>query len=471
MRSRPILLRALKLRQTPLLAARGLPRFHPATQIQVFRPISTSSRLLEEAKEKSKESKENTKEKEKSKPPPEDNSPPRSPWAVFTQVLKEEIEKNKGWQDNVKQLQGDVDKMADSAAMKRARDIYEKTRITNLIKNNPRIQSAVGDLQKAGISVQDAVQHALRDSEVLRAISAATSRFVSAATSATQPIRDTKTYQVIAESIEDAFDDTTGVSSRYGGYEEKDARRKKRELRAIRAAKAGKVVHKKVEENPEAGEALVLSDKPETVSRFAFIKESPTYQRWLETYYESDSPIVSVIRTVGTKVGSLFEENETAQVIKAMKEIDPSFRMDNWTGELREYIVPEVVDAYLSADRESLRQWCGEATFNVLWATMGEYTKKGLVSDSKILDIKHVDVTSGKMLENNVPVFVITFATQEQLLFRSAKTGEVIVGSERDVEQCRYAMVVTRVEKELENELTSGWKIVEMARRGAKGGL
>jgi import inner membrane translocase subunit TIM44 len=154
-----------------------------------------------------------------------------------------------------------------------------------------------------------------------------------------------------------------------------------------------------------------------------------------------------------------------------MREIDPDFRMDAWTRELREYIVPEVVDAYLTADRDSLKAWCGEATFNVLWATMGQYIKQGLVSDSKILDIKHVDVNTGKMLENNVPVFLVTFATQELLLFRNAKSGEVVVGSENDVEQCRYAMVLTRVEGELDNELTGGWKVVEMARRGARGGL
>ncbi|WVR09247.1 hypothetical protein IAU60_006312 [Kwoniella sp. DSM 27419] len=463
MRSRPVFLRALRLRQQPVLAARVFPSPFIANAAAAFRPISTTTRLLEDAKQKQKQ--------KDSRPPPEDNAPAQSPWKVFTQVLKEEIEKNKGWQDNVKQLQGDVDKFADSAAMKKARDVYEKTRITNLIKNNPRIQGAVSDLQKAGISVQDAVAHALADSEVLKAISAVTSRFVSAATSATQPIRDSKTYKIMAESIEEAFEDNTGMSSRYGGYEDKEVRRKRRELRAIRAAKSGRKVVKRVEENPEAGEALVLSDRPEPVSRLAFIKESPTYQRWLETYYESESPFVSALRTVGSKVGSLFEENETAQVIRAMKEIDPSFSMDGWTGELREYIVPEVVDAYLSADRESLKQWCGEATFNVLWATMGQYIKQGLISDSKILDIKHVDVANGKMLENNVPVFVITFATQEQLLFRSAKTGEVVVGSERDVEQCRYAMVVTRSEKDLENELTGGWKVVEMARRGARGGL
>lgn len=102
---------------------------------------------------------------------------------------------------------------------------------------------------------------------------------------------------------------------------------------------------------------------------------------------------------------------------------------------------------------------------------MGQYVKQGLVSNSKILDIKHVDIVQGKLLENDVPVFVISFASQEILLFRSAKTGEPVVGHENAVEQCRYAMVLTRVPTEIDNELTGGWKVVEMARRGQKGFL
>ena len=67
------------------------------------------------------------------------------------------------------------------------------------------------------------------------------------------------------------------------------------------------------------------------------------------------------------------------------------------------------------------------------------------------------------MLENNVPVFLVTFATQELLLFRNAKSGEVVVGSENDVEQCRYALVLTRTEAELDNDITGGWKVVEVS--------
>jgi mitochondrial import inner membrane translocase subunit TIM44 len=102
-------------------------------------------------------------------------------------------------------------------------------------------------------------------------------------------------------------------------------------------------------------------------------------------------------------------------------------------------------------------------TYNVLWATMQQYTKQGLVSDSKVLDIRHVEVSGGKMLENDVPVFLVTFATQEILMFRSAKTGEVMVGSPDGVEQVRYAAVMTIVEEELENEETNGWKILEVS--------
>jgi import inner membrane translocase subunit TIM44 len=110
---------------------------------------------------------------------------------------------------------------------------------------------------------------------------------------------------------------------------------------------------------------------------------------------------------------------------------------------------------------------------------MDHYLRQGLISSSKVLDIRQVDVrkfsllcfsilnhttqlSTGTILENNVYVFIITFATQELMLFRNAKSGEIVVGSEDKVEQCHYAAVITRVEEDLNNELTGGWKIVEV---------
>lgn len=44
-------------------------------------------------------------------------------------MLKDELKKNRELQDNVKQLQGDVDKFQDSEAMKKARAAYERARV------------------------------------------------------------------------------------------------------------------------------------------------------------------------------------------------------------------------------------------------------------------------------------------------------------------------------------------------------
>lgn len=78
-------------------------------------------------------------------------------------------------------------------------------------------------------------------------------------------------------------------------------------------------------------------------------------------YQESESPLVTPMRAVTSTVGSWFEENEVAQVTRMMRSLDPYFSREAFERELREYIVPEVVDAYLSADREALTRWCSEA--------------------------------------------------------------------------------------------------------------
>lgn len=74
-----------------------------------------------------------------------------------------------------------------------------------------------------------------------------------------------------------------------------------------------------------------------------------------------------------------------------------------------------------------------------------------------------LQIASGKILENEIPVLVVQFSTQEVLLFRNAKTGEIAVGAEDKVEQCMYAAVFTRNEEDLANELTGGWKVVEVS--------
>lgn len=61
------------------------------------------------------------------------NEVPKSPFQTFVDVLKDELRKNRELQDNVKQLQGDVDKLQDSETMKKARAAYERARVRDLM--------------------------------------------------------------------------------------------------------------------------------------------------------------------------------------------------------------------------------------------------------------------------------------------------------------------------------------------------
>ncbi|KAI0091738.1 mitochondria import inner membrane translocase TIM44 subunit [Irpex rosettiformis] len=400
---------------------------------------------------------------------------PKSPFQTFVDVLKEELRKNRELQDNVKQLQGDVDKFQDSEAMKKARAAYERARLTSSIKENPRLRAAAEEMHKAGVKVGDAVSEALKsmeESELMRAISRASAAVSNTVGKATEPIRNTEAYKTFAETIVDAFDDSG--SAKHAGFEEKEARRNRRAARLAKAGKdsMGRGGSRVIKSNPEAGSALVLHKDSPRQEKWNHLKETnPLLKKMGELrqqFDESENPVVSGIRSVTSTIGSWFDENESAQVHRMMKYMDPTFNIESFERELREYIVPEVVDAYLTADQEALKAWCGEATYNVLWATMEVYLKQGLISDSKVLDIRQVEVSQGKILENDIPVFVITFTTQEMLLFRNARTREIVVGAENKVDQCHYAAVITRVEEELDNELTGGWKVVEMARRSAR---
>lgn len=73
-------------------------------------------------------------------------------------------------------------------------------------------------------------------------------------------------------------------------------------------------------------------------------------------------------------------------------------------------------------------------------------------------------MSEAKILENNIPVFLVTFVTQEVLMFRNVKTREITVGADNKVEQCVYVAALTRVEEEVDNELTGGWKVIEVSK-------
>lgn len=219
-----------------------------------------------------------------------------------------------------------------------------------------------------------------------------------------------------------------------------------------------------------AGDAVVLhaTANVEKKSRLAAIAPQPVqdfFSNLSNAYAESENPVVSTMRSMTGAIGRFFDETETARVVKWVKEMDPTFTQEGFVRELREYIVPELVDAFVNADQAVLKQWCSEATFNVLMAALQPYVSPTLLSESRVLDIRSLDIMRTKILENDVHVFVVAWRTQEVIAFRDVKTGEIAQGDENKIEQVGYVAVFTRIEEEVDNPETGGWKVIDMARR------
>ena len=60
----------------------------------------------------------------------------------------------------------------------------------------------------------------------------------------------------------------------------------------------------------------------------------------------------------------------------------------------------------------------------------------GLRPDGQVLDIRGVDIATAKILPQlDVPVFVVTFKTQEIHVYRDIKTHEIKAGVEDRIQQ------------------------------------
>jgi import inner membrane translocase subunit TIM44 len=184
-------------------------------------------------------------------------------------------------------------------------------------------------------------------------------------------------------------------------------------------------------------------------------------------YNESDNPLISTARSISDRVAGFFAENETARVIKKFREMDPAFQMEPFLRELREYILPEVLDGYVKGDTETLRQWLSAAQFSVYDALSKQYLTAGLKSDGRILDIRHVDIVNAKILEpGDIPIFIISCRTQEVHVYRNAKTNKLAAGMEDKVQLVAYAIGITRIPEEVNNPETRGWRLIELQKTG-----
>ena len=442
------------------------------TRLATARPslagFHTSNLSFAEKSEKSEEKTENQ-DQQKQQQQQSSHDPDKSPFQVFVDTFRSEWKKSDELQTNIKALADETGKMTESGAYKRAKEAYDKAK-----EGTGAASSATGEtLKKAGKVVGDVASTAW-DSSIVKNTRDAVSKTADTVDKATEPIRQTEIYK----SVKDVIDD--GSSMRYGGYEDKAKRRQRREAeekkRLEEELKTG-IKRRPVKENLEAGQNIVLHENPEVKESWReswdkFKASSATGRKISDlqnAYEESENGFVSTVRTIADKIGGFFEETESARVVRMFKELDPSFKQEEFLKDVRSYILPEVLDAYVKGDAEVLKSWLSEAPYNIWAASAKQYKEANLYSAGRVLDIRGVDILSAKLLPpSDVPVYVIGCRAQEVHMYKNVKTDEIVAGMEDHIQLSTYAMVLTRIPENIDDEETKGWQVLELVRAGTR---
>ncbi|KAI9504314.1 protein translocase subunit [Coemansia spiralis] len=391
-----------------------------------------------------------------------------SPLKAFADSVRRQVKENQELQSNMKLLEDHGSKISDSAAMKKTREAASASSEA-IRKTAQAVGGVVGDGFKA--VAENPVTKATGEAVKTTAKAVGT-----AASAATAPIRNTEAYKSVEKNVKSYVDE---ASLQYGGYRDKATRMQSRVMsRKVNArtfAEYQRTRAIKADEN--AGEGVVLHKDAKWKESWDNFKANNSVMQGIfqarKSYQESENPVIEATRAVTDKVrgvfGFFFSETESAAALRQIRDtIDPGFSLDMFVRECREFIIPEILDAYLHSDAETLKVWCSEASYNVLTAIFTAQTQQGVMSDCKILDMRHVDFHSARVLENDVPVIVVTFQTQENNVFRNKKTGEIVQGSEDVIEACHYVAIFTKVPENADDPVTNGWKMIDLAKQSSR---
>ncbi|KAK0383046.1 hypothetical protein NLU13_8962 [Sarocladium strictum] len=393
------------------------------------------------------------KEKKKDDLPPPPPHGDKTPWQVFMDTMNTEFQASKEWNESTKQLGAAAHEFTESESVRRAREAYEKS--------TGAVTGAASHAVKTTASAIGKGAAWTWDTSVMKGARKAANVTGDALDKATKPIRDTEAFKNVKNVIDD------GSSSRYGGWVEKEERRKRREQWEKQMGRKGGVM----EEDPNAGTNITLHKDAAWKEAWRDFRDTNKVVQGIFSmkgkYEESENPLVSTARSITDRIAGFFAENETAMVIKRFRQMDPSFQVEPFLTELREYILPEVLDAYVKGDTETLKLWLSAAQYSVYEALTKQYLQAGMKSDGRILDIRNVDILRARIIDpGEVPVFIITCRTQEVHVYRNAKTNELAAGMEDKVQLVTYAIGVTRVPEDVNNPETRGWRLIEMQKSG-----
>ncbi|XP_046429917.1 mitochondrial import inner membrane translocase subunit TIM44 isoform X1 [Neodiprion pinetum] len=396
------------------------------------------------------------------------SSPARRPnfFSQFVENIRQEMQKNKEMKESLKKFREEAEKLEQSDALKSARQKFQTVE-SEANKSSEVIKERLDHLKE---KVQGVLEEASK-SEIGKKAGQLGEEITKSAKDAAETISEksqaigkTGAFQTIsqtAEAVRKEFDQQ-GIQARV--YVPPKKLRKRKEVPDI-------VDEKQVEANEEATGVELHKDSKFYQSWQNFKDNNPYVNKvwdWKMKYEESDNPMIRASRLLTDKVtdimGGLFQKTELSETLTAICKLDPNFDKVKFLRDCETDIIPNILEAMVRGDLDTLKDWCHEAPYNLISQPLTQAKKLGYYLDSKILDIDNVDLVMGKVMEQG-PVLIITFQSQQIMCVRNAK-NEVIEGDPEKVMRVNYVWVLCRDPTELNPR--AAWRLLDLSANSAE---
>ncbi|KAL3866842.1 hypothetical protein ACJMK2_044103 [Sinanodonta woodiana] len=382
----------------------------------------------------------------------------------FIDNLKTEWAKNKEMKESLKKFREERDKLEKSESLQKVREKFDRitaegTETSTVVKKKleeigKKVSETLDEAQKSDI--------AKKGREFTEELSKSAGRVTETLYKQGESIGKSASFKTFSEGVRAVKEEIDESTMSRGKLYKAPAKLRKR-------------TEKKM--SMDASERTIEANEQETSVELH--KDSKWYQSWQNfkenneyvnkffnlkmKYDESDNVAIRATRAFTDKMsylfGGMFSKTEMSEVLTEICKIDPNFDNQKFIMMCEQEIIPNVLEAIVRGDLEVLKDWCYEAPYNTLAHPINTARSAGYIIDNKVLDINHVDIAAGKMMEQG-PVLVISFSAQQIMVVRNVK-GDVVEGDPEKIMKVMYVWALCRDQEELDP--SAAWKLLDIS--------
>lgn len=384
------------------------------------------------------------------------NQPRKTFFGGFFENLKEEFNKNKDMKDSISKFREEAKKLEQSDSLKEARKKYKE----------------LGDETVEGSKVFkekfESLAGKVKESEFGKKAAEAAGDFAKQAQKAAETVSkqtvefsQSTAYKKVSENvkaIKENIDEATQLSQ-IKPYRKPEKLRKRSEI--------DESIKNKVYESNTEDTGMVLHKDSKFYQSWQNFKENNAYINKLfefkTQYDESDNPVVRATRVITDKFtsvfGGMFKSTEMSEVLTEIVKIDPTFELNEFLKRVQYDIIPNILESLSQGELEILKDWCTEASFNILTHPITQCKQLKMKYHNEVLDINNLEIAGGKIMEQG-PVLILSF-TAQQLLYVTNSEGKVIEGDKDKIKRISHIWVLLRDQNIFDPN--SAWRLAECA--------